>query len=224
MTRSVLALVLLTASVGCGSGDEAEASRTDAAVSDSSVALVSDAGACGVTTAKVNPDPAIHVEQGSPLTFASNPPCGGNHYPVWATWGVHENPIPRGNWIHNLEHGGVVFLYRCANRAACPELAAKVEAFVATLPSDPRCSSESPPIKNRAIVTPDPELPPGVEVAVAAWGYNLIARCIDEAAFRSFYLARAGQAPENFCSQGSAIVSPATDAGADADSGKPGKG
>jgi hypothetical protein len=217
MIRLSLALAI-AAAIGCSSTDEGPSARTDEG--DAGVALVADAGACGVTTARVNPDPAVHVEQGSALTFASNPPCGGNHYPVWATWGVHDTPIPRGNWIHNLEHGGVVFLYRCANRAACPELAAKVEAFVAALPSDPKCSAESPPIKNRAVVTPDPDLPAGVEVAVAAWGYNLVARCIDETAFRNFYLARAGQAPENFCPQGSAIVAPGDAGSPDVDAGK----
>jgi hypothetical protein len=217
MLRPLLALVLIAGSASCGS-DESSSTAKDAG-GDVNVPTLNDAGACGVTTARVSPDPAIHVDQGSMLTFASNPPCGGNHYPFWATWGVHSEPIPRGNWIHNLEHGGVVFLYRCANRAACPDIAAKLEALVATLPADPVCGSQVPPIKNRAIVTPDPELPAGVQVAVAAWGHNLVARCIDDTAFREFYLAHAGRAPENFCSDGSPIVAP-SDGGAIDDSGK----
>lgn len=212
MLRLVLPLVF----VACGGSTSDLSSTRDSAVD--APPLLSDAGSCGVTTARFNPNPAIHVDQGSTLTFASNPPCGGNHYPFWATWGVHETPIPRGNWIHNLEHGGVVFLYRCASRAACPELAAKLEALAKTFPQDPVCATEIPPIKNRAIVTPDPDLPAGVQVAVAAWGENLVARCVDDALFRDFYTAHAGRAPENFCSDGTRLVpvdSGVSDAGGD---------
>ncbi len=215
LRASCLALLSLQ-TVACGGETTVVPASADAAVD---APLLSDAGACGVTTGRFNPDPALHVDQGSTLTFASNPPCGGNHYPFWAMWGVHDTPIPRGNWIHNLEHGGVVFLYRCASRAACPALAAKVEALVATLPQDPVCSTETPAIKNRAIVTPDPDLPAGVEVAIAGWGGNLIARCVDDKLFRDFYTAHAGRAPENFCSQGSVVVPPA-DAGAVEDTAK----
>ncbi len=158
-----------------------------------------DAGACGVTTRKFPVASAIHVEQGSKLDYNSNPPSAGNHYPFWAMWRSHGTPLPRGNWIHNLEHGGVVFLYRCASRAACPEIAAKLEALAASLPADPICVA---PIRNRILITPDPELPEGVTVAASAWGYTLHARCVDETLFGDFYRERGGRGPEVFCGEG----------------------
>ena len=54
-----------------------------------------------------------HVEEGSEIMWMNNPPHSGDHYPTWANWGEHEEPIPRGNWVHNLEHGGIVFVYNC---------------------------------------------------------------------------------------------------------------
>lgn len=191
----------LIALAGCSS-DAPESGASADAGDDSGFVPVVDAGPCGVTTAQVPVTSALHVEQGSALTHASNPPAGGDHYPFWTSWGVHDTPVPRGNWIHNLEHGGVALLYRCPDRASCPELAAKIEALAASLPQDPVCEAEFPPIRNRVVVTPDPELPEGVEVAAAAWGYTLVARCFDESALRTFYLERHGRAPENFCTDG----------------------
>jgi hypothetical protein len=204
MLRALLLSSLLPLYVsGCSqTAPDTGSTPKDSAV-DTKIPTVADAGMCGVTTSFVEPNPAIHVDQGSTLTHGSNPPCGGNHYPIWATWGPHASVVPRGNWIHNLEHGGVVFLYRCASREACPEVAAKLEALAASLPQDPSCATEVPPIRNRIVVTADPELPAGVQIAAASWGYNLVARCLDEAALREFYNAHFGRAPENFCSEGS---------------------
>lgn len=205
---ALLAFSLLSLTLGgCSSEDSTVATAKDAGPDP----LVTDAGACGVTTGYYPPTSATHVAETTALVFASNPPCGGDHFASWVDWGIHDTVVPRGNWIHNLEHGGVAFLYRCASRAACPDLAAKLEALARSLPADPMCVS---PVRNRIVVTPDPLLPEGVEVAAAAWGYNLVARCFDEAALREFYTRRTARGPENTCAQGSVMNPP--DAGADA--------
>ena len=178
---------------GCGAGVTASPPEVPFVALD-------DAGTCGVTTRKFPVTTAVHVEQGSKLDYNSNPPCGGNHYPYWGAWRSHPLPMPRGNWMHNLEHGGVVFLYRCASRAACPDLAAKLEALAASLPADPICEA---PIRNRIVITPDPELPEGVTIAASAWGYTLVARCVDEKLLGDFYRDHTGRAPEVYCGEGS---------------------
>jgi len=205
LRRACLLLVLLS---GCSS-ESSSASRPDA-----DEPLLTDAGPCGVTTGSFPPASANHVDEGTKLTFVSNPPCGGDHFGLWATWGAHETAVPRGNWIHNLEHGGVVLLYRCASRAACPELAAKLEALAQSLPADPACVA---PVRNRVVVTADPDLPAGVQVAAASWGYNLVARCFDESALRDFYTRRFGRGSESTCAQGFTTSSP-SDGGMDASS------
>lgn len=206
----VVALALAAAQ-GCGGQTHAGPPTVADADSGKPFVPLDDAGTCGVTTRRYELGYAVHVDQGTPLTHVSNPPCGGNHYPIWALFRSHPKPVPRGNWIHNLEHGGVVFLYRCASRAACPDLAAKLEALAQALPADPACVS---PVRNRIVVTPDPNLPEGVQFAAAAWGYNLVARCFDEDAFRGFYTRRFGRGPESTCAEGFVMTKPG-DAGTD---------
>jgi hypothetical protein len=190
---------------------------SSSSTASSSPAVIPDAalgGACGAAVVTSPPKSANHVPVGSSLTYSTNPPCGGDHYPIWATWGAHTKPLPAGYWVHNQEHGGVVMLYRCADRAACPALAAQVEAVAAALPHDPTCD---PSILTRVVVLPDPDLPAGVQIAAAAWGYSWTATCFDGARLRSFAEAAMRHGPEDECAQGAVgDDAPTSDAGADA--------
>jgi hypothetical protein len=190
----------LSLSSACSSSESGPAAKPDSG--DSGPPLLSDSGACGVTTQRYAITSGLHVPQGEKVDYISNPPCGGNHYGLWVVWGAHTIAIPPGNWVHNLEHGGVVFLYRCASRAACPDTAAKLEALAKSLPTDPLCVADGEGVKNRILVIPDPDLPAGVEVAAASWNNTLVARCFDEGAFRDFYLQHFGQGTEATCAQG----------------------
>lgn len=73
-----------------------------------------------------------HVEAGTELTYQHYPPSSGTHYFSPAPWGVAPSPVPEGAFVHNLEHGGVVFLYHCA--PDCPELVQQFEDLVAKAP------------------------------------------------------------------------------------------
>src|SRR5688500_13322181 len=53
-----------------------------------------------------------HVPEGSATTYRSNPPASGPHYPVWLRYREYTEAMARGYWVHNLEHGAVVVLYR----------------------------------------------------------------------------------------------------------------
>lgn len=46
-------------------------------------------------------------------TYNSDPPTSGPHLPSIASWGIHENPIPKELQVHNLEDGGVLVQYNC---------------------------------------------------------------------------------------------------------------
>lgn len=184
--------------------------------SPSSPAVIPDAalgGACGAAVVAAPPKSANHVPVGTAVTYSTNPPCGGDHYPIWATWGVHTKPLAPGYWVHNEEHGGVAMLYRCADRAACPALAAQVEAVAAALAHDPTCDAD---VRTRVVVLPDPDLPAGVQIAAAGWGYSWTASCFDGERLRSFVEAAMRHAPEDECAQGSVGDDAlAIDAGAD---------
>jgi hypothetical protein len=74
-----------------------------------------------------------HVVQGRPITYREYPPTSGPHWPRWAEWGVHAAPVPEEQFVHNLEHGGIVILYRCGT--PCPELVPRLESTFRSLPA-----------------------------------------------------------------------------------------
>ncbi len=41
-----------------------------------------------------------HVE--TPVTYAQNPPAGGEHNPAWLNCGVYDQPVPSENAVHSL--------------------------------------------------------------------------------------------------------------------------
>ncbi len=96
-------------------------------------------------------DPVDHV-------YASNPPASGPHYPVWAGWGVHEDVVERGQWVHNLEHGGIVLLI---GESASTEAEAELRAGFDAIPGDDECGH------NRSLLTADPLLDDPVAVIAA---------------------------------------------------------
>lgn len=184
-------LLLLSAAGGCG-GEP----------------TVADAGPCNDITTDVPDEPGRHVTPPEVPAWGSNPPASGEHYGVWARWGVHGEVVDRGHWVHNLEHGGVAFLYNCPG--GCPELVDDLVAFADTLAMDPSCS---PDIGARWLITEDPLLPPGVTVAAAAWGWTYTATCFDETSLRRFYSVHHGHGPESTCAEGQIPVTTAADAG-----------
>ncbi len=132
-------------------------------------------------------DPADHV-------YVANPPASGPHYPVWASWGVHDEVVERGLWVHNVEHGGVVLL---VGPAASADAEAELRAaFEATEP-DAACGH------NRILLTRDPDLDD--PVAAVAANRVLVPGPFDNGVLSSdrvvaFALACRGLAPEDICS------------------------
>src|SRR5258708_2170075 len=52
--------------------------------------------------------PGIHEGEGTAILWDSNPPSSGAHYPIWAAFQEYTTPVPRGYYVHDLEHGAVV--------------------------------------------------------------------------------------------------------------------
>jgi hypothetical protein len=118
-----------------------------------------------------------HVDTG--LDYPDPPPVGGPHHSCWGQWGVHAQPLPDDNWVHNLEHGGVVILYRCPE--GCDEERASLEDFVGSHP--------------RTLLTEYAALPK--RFAAVAWGYRLLMDTLDLEALDLFYVLHFAQAPES---------------------------
>ena len=161
-------------------------------------------GGCSETTIFEAEPSANHVAIGSPLTYATMPPVGGDHYPLWATFQNYTAPIDPGYLVHSLEHGAVIFWYRCASRDACPGLAGELEAMAATAVDDDPLCAPYPGIRRRIIVVPEPNLP--TVVAASAWRHGLNLACVDVARLKAFAGAHYDKATESLCAPG--IVPP----------------
>jgi len=88
-----------------------------------------------------------HVEVGTRVKYAFCPPASGLHYnapgvagPITPRfYGSGETTIPQ-NWLHNMEHGGLVVLYRCASGDNCDQAQQDaLRSFFSTFPNSPVC-------------------------------------------------------------------------------------
>jgi len=78
-----------------------------------------------------------HVQAGTTISYRFCPPTSGSHYsraglaPVRPGFYAPDADIGPGSWVHNLEHGYVVALYRCPD-GACPseDVLADLRRFV----------------------------------------------------------------------------------------------
>jgi len=144
-----------------------------------------------------------HVASIAGQSYSSNPPSSGPHCPTWGYWSFYRPPLhlPRCNYIHNLEHGGVVISFR--EREPDAALLGWLDGLVPRLTEDPDCATP------RVIITADPEL--DTPIAAATWGFTFKAHCGDQPtadALVDFVLRHwgtRGRAPEPFvCAEGAA--------------------
>jgi len=113
---------------------------------------------------QVTTEQANHVDEGAPLQYAHRPPSSGTHFgtvPQPQEYRMYDTPLSPGRWVHMLEHGAVVVLYR-------PDLCD--EACVQQLGNfyDNAPRSNLVGIRHLAI-TPYQDMDHAV--AVVAWGY-----------------------------------------------------
>jgi hypothetical protein len=190
MQARALAITLASLACGCGGTIDAPGTGGSSTVPASSLPHVCD------TVAEAHPiEGQTHVPSCSPVSYGTNPPSSGNHYPVWAAFKTYAMPVPRGFLVHDLEHGAVVVTYNCPE--GCPDDVAKIEAWLGTL-SDHACKDTA--VVRRVVVSPDPLL--DVRFAAAAWGVTLRAPCFDPASFTDFFVQHIGQGPEQLCADG----------------------
>jgi hypothetical protein len=162
-----------------------------------------DGSACNAVERSYPLEPADHLTPCTPVEYGSNPPASGAHYGYFPEFRVFDHAIPRGFVVHALEHGGVTIGYSCAARV--DEVAA-AKTLVTTLEVSPLCcSADGCPSSatNQLLLTPDPGL--GTAWAAASWGFTLTAECFEPEVFRAFAEAHRNQAPEQICSNTSAI-------------------
>jgi hypothetical protein len=207
MKKALAALLLL----GCGAGEpdapttlagprfcdtetdafvESDAPEDDAPLAETAAAD----SACGAVEREYAPEASPHRPNCTPVTYSTDPPTSGAHYGDWAAFESYENPVPRGFYVHSMEHGAVILLYSCSD---CADEVAAAQAMVDALPVDPLCSAD---VVRRVILSPDPLLE--ARWAAAAWGFTLEADCFEAEVFSGFVQAHYAAGPENVCGGG----------------------
>lgn len=129
-----------------------------------------------------------HVEVGFPINYTDYPPSSGPHYATWAPWRYNDSEVQPGFWVHNLEHGGIVILYKCP--ANCDQLKRQLRDLAASLPK--ARATPGPKI----VVAPDNRI--DSTLVALAWTRRLKLDQFDEAQLKRFYqvLVEGSAAPE----------------------------
>lgn len=135
---------------------------------------------CHTREERVAVSSAFHVA--GDVQYADPPPVGGDHNQCWARWGVHEIEVPDENWVHNLEHGGVVFLYNCPG--GCADEVETMKVYVTG--------------RTQAMLLPYAALP--TRFALVAWGVRLMTDCFDMPRFQRFYTTNVDNGLESIAS------------------------
>jgi Protein of unknown function (DUF3105) len=153
---------------------------------------------------QVPKEQANHIPAGTKAHYLTDPPTSGQHYNIRGqaplAWGFYAQAYPPEDWVHNLEHGGVVILYVCPQPQAtggaqlietdlsCPDSQTPVQNFMSSAPSDG--------LFHEVKIVAAPYPVPGHRFAIVAWGWRLFMDTWDPALAERFYEAHVDNGPE----------------------------
>jgi hypothetical protein len=147
-----------------------------------------------------------HVPVGTKITYTYCPPASGKHYaqpaaPIPArVYGPDDTVIPE-QWVHNLEHGGLVILYKGADVDQ-----AALRALFDSIPSSPICGFEPGGQSPGPVVARFKDMP--WPYAALVWGRVLPLETLDQQAVLDFYATWGEKTnPEQLCAAPSASPS-----------------
>lgn len=155
-----------------------------------------------------------HIANGSTAAYTYCPPASGRHYNASGAgpisprlYGPDDRVNPQG-WIHNLEHGGLIVLYRGDGPGATPEGQQALRQFFDRYPPSPVCGFEAGTSVGPVFARFDELATP---YAALVWGRVLPLETLDEQAIIDFDAAYGERTnPEQFCTppSGSPSASP----------------
>jgi len=136
---------------------------------------------------------ASHISPSTTWTYKFYPPTSGPHYSVPgsapALWQTVDNLV-EGQFVHNLEHGGIAILYDCPSGSDCTTLKNQLENYVKNLaPAEPQFNEV------KLVMTPYSR---GMQkkVALVAWHYVDFLDSYDQAEITRFYENHVDRGPE----------------------------
>ena len=134
-----------------------------------------------------------HIDPSTTPTCKFYPPASGPHYSAQGiapvTWQTIDT-LQEGQYIHNLEHGGIAILYDCPSGTDCTTLKNALENYVTNLaPVEPTYHEV------KVVLTPYSR---GMQkkVALVAWDYIEFLDGYDQAEITRFYENHVNQGPE----------------------------
>jgi hypothetical protein len=128
-----------------------------------------------------------HVDPNERVTYKSYPATSGPHHPSPIAWQPYDQPQAAEDYVHNLEHGGVVVLYNCTGDA-CTDLTKSLRGLYNSL-------GRSKYGNVKLVVTPAPEIDPGIWLL--AWGHRVRLEKFDSSEISRFYTAYVDHGPED---------------------------
>lgn len=134
-----------------------------------------------------------HVDPSSTPTYKFYPPASGPHFSVQGVAPVPWQTIDalqEGQYVHNLEHGGIAILYDCPSGTDCGTLKNSLENYVKTLaPVEPTYGEV------KIVLSPYTK---GMtkRVALVAWDYIEFLDTYDQAEITRFYENHVNHGPE----------------------------
>ncbi len=135
---------------------------------------------------------ASHVpELPDDYEYNSTPATSGLHNPTTAIWNLYDQPVPQINYVHNLEHGGIVIQYGSgvpdADIASLGEWYQQDTRGAIIAPLAPEMEEEDPTLAD--------------QIVAASWTHLLRCGSFDEGALDDFsddFRGPQGDAPEKF--------------------------
>lgn len=133
-----------------------------------------------------------HVDVGTVVTYQYCAPASGSHYakagegPIAPRlYGPDDAVIPQ-NWVHNLEHGALVVLYKGSSAGATPAGQQQLQAFYDSFPNSPVCNIEKGTTQGPVIARFDQM---ATDYSAIVWGRVLPLTTLDTNAILDFYAA-----------------------------------
>ena len=134
-----------------------------------------------------------HIDPSTTWTYKFYPPTSGPHYSVAGSAPVPWKTIDtlvEGQFVHNLEHGGIAILYNCPSGTDCTTLRNQLSDYINKLaPVEPTYGEV------KMVMTPYSK---GMtkKVALVAWHYIEFLDGYDQNAITQFYESHVDQGPE----------------------------
>lgn len=130
-----------------------------------------------------------HVAVGTKIRYGFCPPTSGSHYnaagvgPLRSGFYGPDADVGPGGWVHNLEHGYVVALYRCKD-GACPSEADLSALRALANNGPPTQSAAACGYRSKVVVARFDQL--STPFALLAWDRALLLNSFDPSVARTF--------------------------------------